>query len=308
MHQPVLLQEVITHMNIQPDGKYVDCTFGRGGHSKEILKHLGENGRLLALDKDDTAILAAQQKPFVDDPRFSIKKASFSALTAPITEKNWQGKINGILMDIGVSSPQLDTPERGFSFTQDGPLDMRMDPTQTLNAADWINTASEKEIASVLKDYGEERFYRRITNAIVKARAEKKITRTLQLAEIVSKAHPKWEKHKHPATRVFQAIRIFINAELEELKKVLEAALDMLAPQGRLLVISFHSLEHRIVKAFIKKYTHSDIPRGLPITQAEIQSHLKLKTINGVITPSEQELAENPRARSAALRIMEKIS
>jgi 16S rRNA (cytosine1402-N4)-methyltransferase len=306
LHQPVLLKEVLTQMAIKPGGKYIDCTFGRGGHSGAILKCLGENGQLFAMDRDKTAISAAKENPLFQDKRFSIAKGSFSTLYQHMEEKNWVGHVDGILMDIGVSSPQLDDSNRGFSFLSEGPLDMRMDSAQTLKAADWVNTAEEKEISRVLKLYGEERYHKRITHAIIKAREQAAITTTIQLADIVSKAHPKWEKHKHPATRVFQAIRILVNAELDELEKTLETAVDILAPQGRLLVISFHSLEHRIVKQFINKYSKSDLPRHLPIRQMEIESLLKIKRINGPINASDEELAENPRARSATLRVMER--
>lgn len=317
-HQPVLLNEVIEHMAIKPNGKYVDCTFGRGGHSAEILKHLGKDGQLFAMDKDDTAIAAALENSVFQDARFSIIKGSFSTLYQHLEEKNWVGKVDGILMDIGVSSPQLDTPERGFSFLADGPLDMRMDNTQALNAADWINTADEQEIDRVLKEYGEERYHKRISHAIVLAREATAISTTKQLADIVSKAHPKWEKVKgkilkHPATRVFQAIRIFVNAELEELQKVLNSSVDILAPHGRLLVISFHSLEHRIVKEFIRIYSANNLPnlpnllRHLPIREKDL-AHSKIKRVNGPITAGEEELAHNPRARSATLRVMERTT
>ncbi|MDF3054604.1 MAG: rRNA methyltransferase [Gammaproteobacteria bacterium] len=305
-HKPVLLKEVLTQLAIKPDGKYIDCTFGRGGHSRAILECLGKKGQLFAMDRDETAISAATENPLFQDERFSIAKGSFSTLYQHVEKKGWVGKVNGILMDVGVSSPQLDDPRRGFSFLSEGPLDMRMDSAQTLKAADWVNRAEEKEISYVLKTYGEERYHRRISNAIIKAREQAAITTTTQLADIVSKAHPNWERHKHPATRAFQAIRILINAELEELEKTLEASIEILAPQGRLLIISFHSLEHRIVKQFMNKYSKSDLPRHLPVKQADLELQLKIKRVNGTITATDEELAENPRARSAALRVMEK--
>ncbi len=306
-HQPVLLDEVIQHLAIAADGIYIDGTFGRGGHSTEILRHLGPQGHLFAMDKDADAIAATQQAPFVD-PRFSIARGSFIGLRAQMEQRGWLGKVNGILLDLGVSSPQLDDVDRGFSFLRDGPLDMRMDSAQTLDAKQWLNSATEQEISTVLREYGDERYAVRIAKAIVAARSQLPLTTTGQLAAIVSKAHPRWERHKHPATRTFQAVRIFINRELIELREVLIQSLDILAVGGRLLVISFHSLEDRIVKEFIKTYSTTEHwPRELPVTHATMQASLRLKRINGAIRPGERELAQNIRARSATLRIMEKI-
>jgi 16S rRNA (cytosine1402-N4)-methyltransferase len=304
-HQPVLLQEVIEYLAIKPEGFYVDATFGRGGHSREILNRLQKNGLLIAIDKDADAIKFAQFH-FKGNENFIIKQGSFSMLQSLITELGLTHKINGILLDLGVSSPQLDEPARGFSFLQDGPLDMRMDATSSLDATTWINTASEEEIATVLKEYGEERYAKRIARSIVLQRAEQPITRTLQLAAIVSKANPAWEKHKHPATRSFQAIRIFINRELDELKECLDQCLEVLAVGGRLAVISFHSLEDRIVKKFIQKHQRGDdFPPGLPVTSDQLSP--KLKRIAWGITASELEINNNPRARSAVLRVAEKL-
>lgn len=307
-HHPVLLNEVTQYLGIRPNGIYLDGTFGRGGHSAAILKLLGPEGRLFAMDKDASAIAAAKESSLSNDPRFLIQQGSFARLGDFISQQGYAEKVNGILLDLGVSSPQLDDPSRGFSFLRDGPLDMRMDTTQSLDASLWINQASERDISHILKEYGEERFANRIASAIVKARTLAPINTTEQLAEIVAKAHPRWEPHKHPATRVFQAIRIFINHELDELEQALTQCLTVLAPGGRLLVISFHSLEDRIVKAFLR--THSSgaqWPRELPLTHAQMQSQLRLKRINGPIRPGKIELELNPRARSATLRIMEKL-
>lgn len=307
-HQPVLLNEVIEQLAIKPDGIYIDGTFGRGGHAEVILKNLGPNGQLIAFDKDLEAIKAAQENPIFNDARFSIKQGSFTTLLDHMESLNCVGKVAGILLDLGVSSPQLDDAERGFSFLRDGPLDMRMDTTQDMNAASWINSASEREISFVLKEYGEERYAPRIAAAIVKARDQYPITTTGQLAEIVAKAHPRWEPHKHPATRAFQAIRIFVNSELDELRQVLEQCLTILAIGGRLLTISFHSLEDRIVKEFIAFHgSGNHWPRDLPITQDVIAETLRVKRINGAIRASATELEQNPRSRSAILRIMEKL-
>lgn len=305
IHQPVLLQEVIESLAIKPDGCYIDATFGRGGHSKEILNRLGKNGFLLAIDKDLDAIQFAQHQ-FKDNNNFKIKQGSFSMLQSFVTELGLTHKINGILLDLGVSSPQLDEPSRGFSFIQDGPLDMRMDVTSSLDAATWINTAPEEEIAMVLRQYGEERFAKRIAKRIVEQRVEQPITRTLQLANIIAAANPAWEKHKHPATRSFQAIRIFINRELDDLSVCLNQCLEVLAVGGRLAVISFHSLEDRIVKKFIQKNQRGDdFPPGLPVTKDQLRP--KLKRIAWGVTASDEEINNNPRARSAILRVAEKL-
>lgn len=304
-HQPVLLEEVITSLAIKPNGIYVDATFGRGGHAREMLTRFDAFGRLLVMDKDPEAIREAQGLQF-KDTRVSVKQGSFILLKSWMDELNLSGKINGILLDLGVSSPQLDDPKRGFSFLHDGPLDMRMDSTQKLTAAKWINTAKESEMIAVFRDYGEERFSRRIAKAIIKERTVAPIETTLRLAEIVKAANPKWEINKHPATRVFQAIRIFINNELTELTNCLEQCLAVLAVGGRLCVITFHSLEDRIVKQFMQKHIHGAIAlAGLPLKQDERE--IRLKRVGKAIRASETELKHNIRARSATLRVMEKI-
>ena len=302
IHQPVLLREVIDYLAIQADGIYVDGTYGRGGHSKAILAHLGPKGRLIALDKDPDALRSVT---FTDE-RFTIEQGSFARMEAIIKEKNIVGRVNGILLDLGVSSPQLNKAERGFSFMREGPLDMRMDNTQGITAAQWLNQASHHDIMQVLRDFGEERYAKRIATAIVKARQTQPFTSTMQLSQIIADAHPAWEKGQHPATRCFQGIRIFINNELAELKIALEQALRILAPGGRLCVISFHSLEDRIVKQFLQKYEKGDeFPRGVPIKQDQLKP--RLRRIGRAIRPSQKELASNYRARSATLRVGEKL-
>ncbi|MBA2653970.1 MAG: 16S rRNA (cytosine(1402)-N(4))-methyltransferase RsmH [Gammaproteobacteria bacterium] len=304
LHKPVLLTEVMQYLAIKPDGVYVDATFGRGGHSQEILNRLDKNGILLAIDKDPSAVQFGKEN--FHEESFQIRQGSFAMLESFIDELGLQGKVDGILLDLGVSSPQLDESERGFSFLQDGPLDMRMNPNDSPDAASWLNSASEEAIAQVLWEYGEERFSRRIARAIVEARKEEPFTRTKRLSEIVSKANPAWEKHKHPATRSFQAIRIYINHELDELKLCLEQSLSALGVGGRLAVISFHSLEDQIVKAFMrKKQQGGDYPRNLPVTQDMFAP--EVKRIAWGITAKEQEVNENPRSRSAILRVVEKI-
>ena len=293
-------------MNIRPDGIYLDGTFGRGGHSAAILERLDDQGHLLAMDKDPQAITVAQDR-FAGDGRFSIVRGSYTMLGQEVEKRGWKGQVDGILLDLGVSSPQLDDPGRGFSFRHDGPLDMRMDPDSGISAAEWLNEAEEGEIAQVLKEYGEERFAKRISRAIVRERQQAPITTTARLAKIVAEANPKWEKDKHPATRSFQAIRIFINAELEELEQVLEQSVEMLAPGGRLALISFHSLEDRRVKRFIRDEARGgDFPPGLPVTDAQLNR--RLRAVGKDIRAGRAELAENPRARSAALRVAERLA
>ncbi len=305
-HTPVLLQEAIDALAIKPDGIYIDCTFGRGGHSEAILQQLDTTGRLLAIDKDEMAVNYAHEK-FSKDPRFIIARGSFAELKNIVIANNLLGKIDGILLDLGVSSPQLEEAVRGFSFMNDGPLDMRMDQRQSLDAATWLANASEQEIANVLYQYGEERFSRRLAKAIVSARIKGKITRTQQLAELLKQAHPKWEKHKHPATRSFQAIRIFINCELEDLKQALSQGVEVLKIGGRLAVISFHSLEDRIVKKFIQRQNSNDLPRHLPLTKKELPV-IHLRRISKAIRPKVTEVSTNIRSRSAILRVAEKIA
>jgi 16S rRNA (cytosine1402-N4)-methyltransferase len=300
-HTSVLLDEAVNGLNIRHDGIYIDGTFGRGGHSRLILSHLGPEGKLLAIDRDPQAIEAASQ---ITDPRFSIVHGPFSDLAHYVEERGLVGKIDGVLLDLGVSSPQLDDPERGFSFMRDGPLDMRMDPTRGYSAAEWLMKAEAEDIAWVLKTFGEERFAKRIAHAIVERNRVQPLTRTKELAELIAQASPIREKHKHPATRSFQAIRIYINSELEEIERALAGALDVLATDGRLSVISFHSLEDRIVKRFIRGHSRGpQVPAGLPLTEAQLMSHgqRKLKAL-GKLMPSSAEIAENPRARSSVLR------
>jgi 16S rRNA (cytosine1402-N4)-methyltransferase len=301
-HQPVLLNEVIEYLAIKDDGIYIDGTFGRGGHSQAILQRL-KTGQLLAFDKDPAAIKAAQSQGFTKDLRFAIYHASFAQLQAQVAQAGLVGKVNGILLDLGVSSPQLDDAERGFSFLRDGPLDMRMNPQMGISAAQWLDQVKEAELSAVLKDYGEERYARRIARAIIEARP---LTTTGQLAEVISKAHPNWERHKHPATRSFQAIRIYINQELADLRHCLEQCLDVLKIGGRLLAISFHSLEDRIVKDFMQLHIRGgDWPKDLPLTQAQL--NIRIKRIAKAVRATDKEVNNNPRARSATLRIMEKL-
>lgn len=304
-HKAVLLDESLAALVIRPAGIYVDGTFGRGGHSGAILEQLGPEGRLLAVDKDPEAIASAQQQ-FSGDDRFTIVRGTFAKLGEVASQAGIAGEVDGLLLDLGVSSPQLDDAERGFSFTQDGPLDMRMDPDSGQSAEAWLASAEADEIAKVLKEYGEERFARRIARAIVAAREEQVITTTGRLAEIVTAANPAWERGKNPATRSFQAIRIFINRELDDLRICLEQVLPVLAVGGRMAIISFHSLEDRIVKRFIREHARGDrFPPGVPVTQDQVKPRLKI--VSKVIRSSEKELAENVRARSATLRVAEKL-
>lgn len=306
MHKPVLMQEVMQGLRVIPQGTYIDCTFGRGGHSQAILNALNENGRLIAIDKDLTAI-AHGQTHFVSEPRLHLVHGSFSQIGSIAKALGIAGQVNGILMDLGVSSPQLDDPTRGFSFMQQGPLDMRMDVTQTLNAEVFVNHAKESDMIRVFKEYGEERFAGRIARAIIRAREVSPIRTTHELAEIVKEANPKWEKHKHPATRVFQAIRIHVNRELEDLETGLKQCVDTLAPGGRLAVISFHSLEDRLVKQFMRKQERGEQPPpGVPIKASAIVK--TFRCVGKAIQPSDVEVEQNSRARSAILRIGEKLS
>lgn len=300
-HQPVLLKEVIEGLNINPDGIYVDATFGRGGHSKEILSRLSPTGRLLVIDKDWEAIEVAKQ---IRSDQLIICHASIADLEKEVASLGWEGKISGVLLDLGVSSPQLDKAERGFSFMKNGPLDMRMNKEQKLDAATWIKSADEEEIAKVLWEYGEERYSRRIARAIVRERLEQPLMTTAQLAAVISGVVPSRGLKIHPATRSFQGIRIWINKELEELQACLEQALRVLSVNGRLCVISFHSLEDRMVKRFIQHEAgHDPYPSELPITH--VQLNRRLKKIAS-IKASVSEIKSNPRARSARLRIAEK--
>ncbi len=307
-HLPVLFNEVLNGLAIKPGGIYVDGTFGRGGHAGAILGQLGAEGRLLAIDKDPQAVAAAENR-FGADPRFEIAQGSFTQLGRLVQEKGWQqaGGVDGVLLDLGVSSPQLDDAGRGFSFRHEGDLDMRMDPSTGQSAAQWLARAEEYDIRRVLRDFGEEKFAKRIAYAIVNSREENPITTTSQLATLIAEASPVHEKGKDPATRSFQAIRIYINGELEDLAQCLPQALDVLRPGGRLAVISFHSLEDRIVKRLLRKEAKGDdFPPDLPIPQSALSPRIKL--IGKAIRASEKEVAENPRARSAVLRIAERLN
>lgn len=298
-HITVLLNEAVDSLDIREDGVYVDCTFGRGGHSKLILSRLGQNGRLIALDRDPLAIAAAER--LKDDPRFEIVRTEFSRLYDVVKERGLLGKIDGVLMDLGVSSPQLDDADRGFSFMNDGPLDMRMDPDKGMSAADFVNTASEKEIADVLWLYGEEKASRRIASAIVARRAEQPFERTSDLASLIA-GKTRGDFKKHPATRSFQAIRIKVNEELAEAEAALEASKSVLKTGGNLCVITFHSLEDRLVKRFLRgDGERPEIPRGLPVTEADL-GYRRAFCPGKPIKPTEQEIAANPRSRSATLR------
>ncbi|WP_084004421.1 16S rRNA (cytosine(1402)-N(4))-methyltransferase RsmH [Terasakiispira papahanaumokuakeensis] len=305
-HVTVLLDEAVEALVTRPEGRYIDGTFGRGGHSRLILQQLNNEGRLLGIDKDPRAI-ATGEALAAQDPRFQIAHRSFAEIETLTETQGWSEQVDGILLDLGVSSPQLDDPERGFSFMHDGPLDMRMDTSQGMSAADWVARAPEKEIADVLFRFGEERHSRRIARAIVAARQDTPITRTLQLAEIVKAANPSWEKHKHPATRSFQGIRIHINRELADLEDVLDRAVRQLRPGGRLVIISFHSLEDRMVKRFIRDAARGDthLPPGIPLTEDQIER--RLKPIGKAIKPSAEEIEVNVRSRSAVMRVAEKL-
>lgn len=304
-HTSVLLQECLDGLAIKPDGIYIDATFGRGGHSGEILSQLGEQGRLIAFDRDPQAIEAA--KRFADDKRFTIVHSPFADMVEVIESMSLTGEIDGVLMDLGVSSPQLDDAERGFSFLRDGPLDMRMDTSRGQSAAEWLAEADEQDITQVIKEFGEEKFGKRIAHAIVNERKVNPITRTSELVRIIDQAMPVKDKFKHPATRTFQGIRIYINAELEQLRVGLKAATAILKPKGRLAVISFHSLEDRLVKRFMKEQSKGKaVPHGLPLTQQEIDADKVLSLIGKAIKPGEDELAVNVRSRSAVLRVAEK--
>ena len=298
MHRPVLAREAIDALAVRPDGVYVDGTFGRGGHSRLILERLGAAGRLIALDRDPQAAEAARA---IGDPRFTFFKARFSDLSMV------PAPVHGMLFDLGVSSPQLDDPARGFSFRHDGPLDMRMDPEAGMSAAEWLATAEEQEMRRVIRDYGEERFAQQIAAAIVAARRREPIVRTRQLADLVGQAVRTREPGQDPATRTFQALRIHVNRELEEVALMLPQATARLAPQGRLAVISFHSLEDRIVKRFLQQAARPEVPRRLPLKASEMPQPV-LRIVGRAVRASEPETRRNPRARSATLRVAERTA
>jgi 16S rRNA (cytosine1402-N4)-methyltransferase len=305
LHTPVLLREVLAALDLRAGGRYVDATLGRGGHSAAILERVGPQGAVIAFDRDPAAIAAGRER-FANDGRMTLVSSAFSRLSTVMAQMGLTGAIDGVLLDLGVSSPQLDDASRGFSFTHDGPLDMRMDDSTGASAADFVARASEHDIARVIRDFGEERFAKRIARAIVNARRETPIVRTAQLAEIVAHSIPTREPGKHPATRTFQAIRIQVNQELEEIRAALAGSLAALAPQGRLCVISFHSLEDTLVKRFMQQHSQEDpVYAGLPDVPAHARP--KLKRIGKAIHPSDAEIAANPRARSAVLRVAERL-
>ncbi|MGC8121614.1 16S rRNA (cytosine(1402)-N(4))-methyltransferase RsmH [Marinobacter sp. VGCF2001] len=302
-HRSVLLDAAVDYLVTDAGGRYVDATFGRGGHSRLILGQIEPSGQLLGIDKDPEAIGVARELA-AEDSRFHWYHGSFAELERALEHQGWP-KVDGVLMDLGVSSPQLDDASRGFSFMRDGPLDMRMNPGQEPSAAQWLAEAGEREIADVIWRYGEERFSRRIARLVVERRQEQPIETTRQLAELVAEAVPKKEKHKHPATRAFQAIRIFINRELEDLETGLAAAVERLAPGGRLVVISFHSLEDRLVKRFMRDLARGPkLPKGIPVTADQEQSGFQL--IGKASKANEREISENVRARSAVMRVLER--
>ncbi len=309
-HISVLLRESVDALVVDPDGLYIDGTFGRGGHSREILSRLSDQGRLMAFDKDPEAIQVGEQLA-KQDSRFEIVHRSFATMLTALNEKGqtetvpWLGNVSGVMLDLGVSSPQLDDAARGFSFSKEGPLDMRMDNTAGPSASEWLAEADANDIAFVLKEYGEEKFAWRIANAIVKHRESSPLNTTKALADLIESAVPVKDKFKHPATRSFQGIRIYINGELDDLNIALADSLDALKVGGRLVVISFHSLEDRVTKRFMQKQAKGDAPKGLPLRDSEINRRLKL--IGKAQKPSTQEVAENVRSRSAVMRVAEKL-
>jgi 16S rRNA (cytosine1402-N4)-methyltransferase len=309
-HISVLLNESIDGLAIKPDGIYIDGTFGRGGHSRTILSKLGDSGRLYSIDRDPTAIAEAHK---IDDSRFTIIHGPFSGIAEYAEQHNLVGKVDGVLFDLGVSSPQLDDAERGFSFMKDGPLDMRMDPTSGIPVSEWIKQADLDDITWVIREFGEDKHARRIAKAIVAHRDDEELPaleRTSQLAKLIENAAPKsFKEKKHPATRAFQAFRIYINSELEEIDVALKGALSVLAPEGRLSVISFHSLEDRMVKRFMRKESRGpQVPHGIPMTETQIAAlgSAALDTVGKAIKPTAEEVDANPRSRSSVLRIAQK--
>lgn len=302
-HRPVLLEEAVDALAIRADGVYVDATFGRGGHSRAILERLGPAGRLIALDRDPQAVAAGSE---IRDPRFSIAHAPFSEL-ARVLDSAQVGQVQGVLADLGVSSPQLEDPARGFSFRSDGPLDMRMDPTRGVSAADWLATATEQQIREAIGGYGEERFAKQVAKAIVDARAREPLVGTEQLAAVVAAAVRTREAGQNPATRTFQALRILVNRELEEIEMMLPLATARLAAGGRLAVIAFHSLEDRLVKRFLRACSADSLPADLPIRARDLPQP-PLRILGKAMRASEAEVAANPRARSATLRVAERSS
>ena len=307
-HAPVMHDEIMRNLNIQPDGIYVDGTYGRGGHAKSILSQLGKNGRLIVMDKDPEAIKAARET-LGDDTRVTIFHDDYANMSETLAAVELKQQVDGVLLDLGVSSPQLDDASRGFSFQKNGPLDMRMNPMQGESAAEWLRRAEEKEISRVLWELGEERYARRIARKIVEVRETQNIEDTATLSALISACVPSLKNKKHPATRSFQAIRIHINQELAQISRLLDSIFDILKIGGRLLVISFHSLEDRLVKRFIRQHsTPAKIPRGLPVRDSELLSTIRLRAIGKAIKAGVVELSLNPRARSAVLRVAERTS
>jgi len=304
-HRPVLLNEAVEALAIKQEGFYLDGTFGRGGHTAEILKKLGERGKVLAMDQDPRAVEVAKLK-FGEDPRFEIVQQNFESMEEVVSNRGMMQQVDGVLLDIGVSSPQLDDASRGFSFIKPGPLDMRMNPHVGQSAAEWLATVEEYDLTTVLMHFGEEKFARRIANAIVETRKETTIDDTVQLANIIEAAIPVKNKNKHPATKSFQAIRIYINRELEVLEQALRAGLKVLKIGGRLAVISFHSLEDRMVKRFFREMSRGpQIPKDIPVLAKDMRQPYKL--IGKAIKPGRQEVQENPRSRSSVLRVIERV-
>ena len=305
-HTTVLLKEAVEALVTDADGFYVDGTFGRGGHSAELLSKVSKNGIVLAIDKDPQAIESGRER-FNQDSRLRLVHGSFADMSNFVDDQAHMGKVSGVLLDLGVSSPQLDDAYRGFSFMRDGPLDMRMDTSAGLSAAEWIASAEEQEISRVIKEYGEERFARRMASAVVRERSKTPITRTVQLASILAAAHPAWERGKHPATKAFQAIRIFINRELDDLEVLLSRVIDLLQVGGRLVVISFHSLEDRRVKRFIRDQERGiKLPKNLPVR--DVERGVRLKKVGKAVKPTDLEVGDNIRSRSAVMRVAERVA
>jgi 16S rRNA (cytosine1402-N4)-methyltransferase len=310
-HISVMSAEALEALDIKPEGCYIDATFGRGGHTALILQRLGPNGKLLVIDQDPAAIAVANDT-YGNNPQVTVAHGAFSDLMNLVKDKSWPDAalagrdcVDGVFFDLGVSSPQLDDPARGFSFMRQGPLDMRMDPTRGESVAEYLRTVNAEDLANVLYQYGEERHSRRIARAIVNEASQQPIEDTLQLAAIIKKAHPAWSKKHHPATRSFQALRIAVNDELKQIPIALHAAVDLLKLSGRLVVISFHSLEDRLVKHFIRQQQSAALPSGLPDPDAPAQA--RLKKIGGMQSPSEEEIKQNPRSRSARMRVAKKL-
>jgi len=306
-HITVLLKEAVDSLVIDSSGFYIDGTFGRGGHTSLILERLSDPGRLMAVDRDPDAINAGKAR-FRDESRLCFQHSEFSKISTLAEEMGWKGCVSGVLLDLGVSSPQIDSPERGFSFMNDGPLDMRMNPSVGMSASEWLQVVEMEDLVRVLKVYGEERFGRRIAAAIMERRVSGPIETTAELAKIIDEAIPVRDPHKHPATRSFQAIRIQVNSELDEVHKVLEDSLQLLDAGGRLVVISFHSLEDRIVKRFMRDHSRPrPVPRGIPVTASQ-ESKPSLRLVGKAVKPAASEISANPRSRSAVMRVAERVA